>query len=39
MWKEYAGKKRVEIITRSGAFFPQYYGDKMSIDELEVWGR
>ena len=39
MWKEYAGKKRMEIITRSGAFFTKYFGDKMNRDELEVWER
>jgi len=39
MWHEYAGKKRKERITRNGAFFTKYYGDKMNVDELEVWGR
>jgi len=39
MRKEYVGKKRMEIITRSGAFFTKYYGDKINIDELKVWGR
>jgi len=39
MWKGYAGKKRMERNARNGAFFTKYYGDKINIDELEVWGR
>lgn len=39
MWKEYTGKKWMERIIRNGVFFTKYYGDKMNIDELEVWRR